>query len=90
MNESLSPRARARQTYEIAGAAADELIRILNPSDRSGSRKLWAFYCYHHDPEILIDKACECASRAKQGEIHNAVTAFQHWLSKSFPEGGAR
>lgn len=78
------------ELYSIAGAAADELIRILNPSDRSGSRKLWAYYCYHHDPEIIIDKAYECASCARQGELRSAVAAFQHWLSNSFREGGAR
>ena len=91
MNESISPRACAKsELYSIAGAAADELIRILNPSDRSGSRKLWAYYCYHHDPEIIIDKAYECASCARQGELRSAVAAFQHWLSNSFREGGAR
>ncbi len=91
MNESISPRACAKsELYSIAGAAADELIRILNPSDRSGSRKLWAYYCYHHDPEIILDKAFEFASRARQNELRDAVTAFQHWLNKSFPEGGAR
>lgn len=91
MNESISPRACARsELYSIAGAAADELIRILNPSDRSGSRKLWAYYCYLHDPEIIIDKAYECASCARQGELRSAVAAFQHWLSNSFRKGGAR
>ena len=91
MNESISPRACAKsELYSIAGAAANELIRILNPSDRSGSRKLWAYYCYHHDPEIIIDKAYECASCARQGELRSAVAAFQHWLSNSFREGGAR
>jgi len=84
----LSPRAcvRGASRYQLAGAAADELVDILQPEDRIGSKRLWAFYCYHHEVGIIFDKAYECASRKKQGEIENAATAFQRWLSDNFTE----
>ena len=77
----LRPRGRAR--YAEAGAAADELIDILGGnSDRD--RGTWAYYCYHHDTEIILDKAHEIASLRRQGELDNPVTAFQHWLQVSY------
>jgi len=69
--------------YEEAGAGADELIRILG-GKRERDRRTWAYYCYHHNIEILLDKAYEIASRYRQGEIQNPVTAFQRWLKRSF------
>ena len=85
--QPLRPRARARQSvksqYAEAGAAADELIRILGGSP-ANDRGTWAFYCYHHDIGIILDKAYEFASMRRQGEIRNAVTRFQKWLIDSY------
>jgi len=69
--------------YRLAGAGAEELIKILG-GKRERDRRTWAYYCYHHDIEILLDKAYEIASRYRQGEINNPVTAFQRWLKRSF------
>ena len=84
----LSPRARARQNaksqYAEAGAAADELISVLGAQATEYNRRLWAFYCYHHDIGIILDKAYEFASMRRQGEIRNAVTRFQKWLIDSY------
>ena len=92
-NENLvvNPLRRARRSrpttgasrYRLAGAAADELIAILGGnSDRD--RGTWAYYCYHHDIGIILDKAYEIASRHRQGELRNPVTAFQRWLQRSY------
>jgi len=70
--------------YRLAGGAADELIAILHASRDDDNRRLWAFYCYHHDAELILDKAREYAAMERQGELKNAVTAFQKWLSRSF------
>ena len=51
-------------------------------------RRIWAFYCYRHDVEILLDRAREIASRHRQGELRNPVSAFQRWLRDSFGEDG--
>ena len=77
------PRPRGRARYAEAGAAADELIDILcgNPERDRGT---WAYYCYHHDIGIVLDKAHEIASRHRQGELKNPVTAFQRWLQRSY------
>ena len=77
----LRPRACAR--YAEAGAAADELSAILGGSQER-DRGTWAYYCYHHDTEIVLDKAREIASRFRQGELKNPVTAFQRWLQRSY------
>ena len=50
-------------------------------------RDLWAYYCYHHDIETILEKARELKSRYRQGEIRNPVTAFQKWLNKSYGFG---
>lgn len=71
--------------YREASAAADELISILG-GNPARDHATWAFYCYHHDIGILLDRAHELASLAKQGEVRNPVTAFQRWLQKSFPK----
>ena len=83
----LRPRARTCGRYALAGAAADELINILGGSPER-DRGTWAFYCYHHDVELLLDRARETASRHRQGEIRDPVTAFQRWLQESFGEEG--
>ena len=88
---SLNPvhdRARARTRYREAGAAADELIDLLGGSPVR-DRRIWAYYCYHHDIGIILDRAYEYASMHRQGEIRNPVTAFQRWLQKSFGKEAA-
>ena len=77
----LRPRGRAR--YAEAGAAADELIAILG-GNRKNDRGIWAYYCYHHDIGIILDRAYEIASRHRQGELKNPVTAFQRWLQRNY------
>jgi len=86
----LSPRARTcarentREHYRLAGAAAEELIAILSAPRTDANLNLWAWYCYHHDIEIIFEKAYECASRARQHEIRNATTTFQRWLTDTY------
>ena len=69
--------------YRLAGAAADELIDILG-GNKGNDRGTWAYYCYHHDIDIILDKAHELASRHRQGELKKPVTAFQRWLQRSY------
>ena len=69
--------------YQIAGAAADELIDILG-GNKGNDRGTWAYYCYHHDIETILEKSREIASRFRQGELKNPVTAFQRWLQRSY------
>ena len=69
--------------YRLAGAAADELIDILGGNSER-DRGTWAYYCYHHDIGIILDKAHEIASRFRQGELRNPVTAFQKWLKRAY------
>ena len=76
-------RTRTRGRYAEAGAAADELIAILG-GDPGRDRGTWAFYCYHHDIEIILDKAHEFASRSRQGELRCPVRAFQRWLQRAY------
>ena len=70
--------------YHEAGAAADEIIETCFGTD--DDRNLWAYYCYHHDIETILEKARELKSRFRQGEIRNPVTAFQKWLQRSYKE----
>ena len=79
----LRPRGRAR--YAEAGAAADELIAILGGSQER-DRGTWAYYCYHHDTETILDKAREIASQHRQGELKWPIRAFQRWLQRSYGE----
>ena len=69
--------------YQLAGAAADELIDILG-GNKENDRGTWGYYCYHHDIETILEKAREIASRHRQGELKNPVTAFQKWLQRSY------
>lgn len=87
LSNSLRPRGRAqaRERYTEAGAAADELIAILGGNHRN-DHGTWAFYCYHHDIETILEKAREIASRFRQRELDNPVTAFQSWLQESYPK----
>ena len=70
--------------YRIAGAAAEELIKILGAKPTENNRRLWAYYCYHHDIEIIFEKAYQYSSEYRQGELRNPVTAFQRWLSRTY------
>ena len=70
--------------YRLAGAAAEELIKILGAKPTDDNRRLWAYYCYHHDIEIIFEKAYQYASEYRQGEIKKPVTAFQRWLSRTY------
>jgi len=82
-----SPRGRTRKgvsRYREAGAAAEELIQILGANPTDYNRRLWAFYCYHHDIETIIEKALRCASERRQGEIRDPVRKFQKWLKKNY------
>ena len=80
----LRPRTCARGRYREAGAAADEIIERCFGTN--ADRSLWAYYCYHHDIETILEKARELKSRYRQGEIRNPVTAFQRWLQVSFAD----
>ena len=73
--------------YRLAGAAADELIDILG-GNKENDHGTWAYYCYHHDIGIILDKAHEIASRFRQGELKNPVTAFQRWLQRNYGRDG--
>ena len=78
-------RQRNVSRYQLAGAAADELIDILG-GKRKSDHGTWAYYCYHHDIETILEKARELKSRYRQGELKNPVTAFQRWLQRSYKE----
>ena len=90
-------RARKRRlpctcSYADAGDAAREIIG--NCFGNFSDLRLWAWYCRHFNRERIVDKAYEYASMCRQRELHDAITAFQAWLSKEFKdapkEGGAR
>ena len=82
-------RLRCTCSYDEAGAAADEIIG--NCFGTAGDLGLWAWYCRHFDRERIVEKAYEYASMQRQGEVRDAVTAFQAWLGKEYGEkGGAR
>ena len=69
--------------YRLAGAAADELIDILG-GNKGNDRGTWAYYCYHHDIETILEKAREIASRHRQCELKWPIRAFQRWLQRSY------
>ena len=71
-------------TYDEAGAAADEIVG--NCFGAAGDLGLWAWYCRHFDRERIVEKAYEYASMQRQGEVRDAVTAFQAWLRKEYGE----
>ena len=76
-------------SYDEAGAAADEIVG--NCFGTAGDLGLWAWYCRHFDRERIVEKAYEYASMQRQGEVRDAVTAFQAWLGKEYGrKGGAR
>ena len=69
--------------YQLAGAGADELIAILG-GNADRDHGTWAYYCYHHDIGIILDKAHEIASQHRQGELKWPIRAFQRWLQRSY------
>ena len=73
-------------TYDEAGAAVDEIVG--NCFGAAGDIDLWAWYCRHFDRKRIVDKAYGYASMQRQGEVRDAVTAFQAWLSKEYGERG--
>ena len=75
-------------TYEEAGIAAAEIVANCFPRNVKDI-PLWAWYCRHFDRERIVDRAYFYASCQRQGEVRDAVTAFQAWLRKEFPKGGA-
>ena len=68
--------------YQIAGAAADEIIETCFGTD--DDRGTWAYYCYHHDIETILEKSREIASRHRQGELKWPIRAFQRWLIRNY------
>ena len=92
----LSPRGRVRRehayacTYAEAGLRARQLCDILGigpaHADYIGHLQLWSFYCRRFDWYTIREKAFECASCERQGEIRSAVAAFQHFLTTTFPK----
>jgi hypothetical protein len=77
-------RLRCTCSYDEAGAAADEIVG--NCFGTAGDIGLWAWYCRHFDREQIVEKAYEYASMQRQGEVRDAVTAFQAWLRKEYGE----
>lgn len=99
---SSSPRARARRErfscgFDEAGDAARTIIheafRHRTDVRTTDNLRLWSWYCRRFDRGAILDKAFECASRERQGEIKSGVTAFQAWLGRTYgngAKGGAR
>ena len=84
---SALPTRRSASRYQLAGAAADELIDILG-GNKGNDRGTWGYYCYHHDIETILEKAREIASRHRQGELKWPIRAFQRWLQRSYGRVG--
>ena len=68
--------------YSEAGDAAYEIVA--NSFGTTKDLGLWAFYCRHFNRRRILDKAYEYASRCRNGELRDPVTAFQAWLRKEF------
>ena len=75
-------------SHSEAGDAAYEIVA--NCFGTTKDLGLWAFYCRHFNRRRILDKAYEFASRCRNGELRDPVTAFQAWLRKEFAtqEGG--
>ena len=75
-------------TYEAAGEAAAEIV--CNCFGAESDFALWAWYCRHFNRRRIVDRAYFYASCQRQGEVRDAVTAFQAWLRKEYgAKGGA-
>ena len=74
--------------FKLAGAVADEILSLFGST--AEDRALWAYYCYHNDAVLILEKAREIASCHRQGELQSPVRAFQRWLADTFGKGGAK
>ena len=75
-------------SFSEAGEAAAEIIA--NCFGEESDLDLWAWYCRHFDRRRIVDRAYFYASCQRQGEVRDAVTAFQAWLRKEYgAKGGA-
>ena len=75
-------------TYAEAGEAAAEIVG--NCFGAESDLALWAWYCRHFNRRRIVDRAYFYASCQRQGEVRDAVTAFQAWLRKEYgAKGGA-
>ena len=68
-----------------AGWAAQHIIETVLHAPQSNHR-LWSAFCLYNDPDDIIQLAYEYASYYRQGEIRDAVTAFQARLNREYPE----
>ncbi len=69
-------------SFSEAGAAAAEIVG--NCFGAESDLDLWAWYCRHFDRRRILDRAYFYASCQRQGEVRDAVTAFQAWLRKEY------
>jgi hypothetical protein len=75
-------------SFSEAGAAAAEIVG--NCFGAESDLALWAWYCRHFNRRRIVDRAYFYASCQRQGEVRDAVTAFQAWLRKEYgAKGGA-
>jgi len=75
-------------SYAEAGEAAAEIVG--NCFGAESDLALWAWYCRHFNRRRIVDRAYFYASCQRQGEVRDAVTAFQAWLRKEYgAKGGA-
>ena len=72
-------------SFSEAGEAAAEIVGNCFPHCAK-DYALWAWYCRHFDRRRIVDKAYYYASCERQGEVRDAVTAFQAWLRKEYGE----
>ena len=74
-------------SYAEAGEAAAEIVANCFPRHAKDA-PLWAWYCRHFDRKLIVNRAYYYASCQRQGEVRDAVTAFQSWLKAMFPKKG--
>ena len=74
-------------SYEYAGAAADEVRKIVWGTRHD--RNIWAGFCRYGNCDDIIERAHLCASMFEQGEIKNPITSLQNWLNEAYPETAA-
>ena len=80
---TLAKRLPCSCTYAEAGEAVLEIIDNCFGTFENDYRT-WAWYCRHFDRRRIVDQAYYYASCQRQGEVKNAVTAFQSWLRQEF------
>ena len=74
-------------SYEVAGAAADEVRKTVWGTRHD--RNTWAGFCRYGNCDDIIERAHLCASMFEQGEIKNPITSLQDWLNETYPETAA-